>query len=153
MATPSSPREQSGSASKGASAPEETAPEPPRIWEKTENGAALIGWACGQCGQRGLPRQNFGCERCGAPRADISESGISARGVLRSWASVERHAVWPVPFLLGEVELDDGPIVHSFLSSETAWEPGMRVAGDADDLSREPYLIFTLEEEPHGTHH
>jgi uncharacterized OB-fold protein len=153
MATPSSPREQSASAPKGAPAPEETAPEPPRIWEKTENGAALIGWACGQCGQRGLPRQYFGCERCGAPGSDISESGISARGVLRSWASVERHAVWPVPFLLGEVELDDGPIVHSFLSAETAWEPGMRVAGDTDDLSREPYLIFTLEEEPHGTHH
>jgi uncharacterized OB-fold protein len=153
MATPSSPREQSGRASQGATAPEEAAPELPRIWEKTENGAVLIGWACGQCGQRGLPRQNFGCERCGAPRADISESGISARGVLRSWASVERHAVWPVPFLLGEVELDDGPIVHSFLSSETAWEPGMRVAGDADDLSREPYLIFSLEEGPHGTHH
>jgi uncharacterized OB-fold protein len=152
MATPSAPREQSGSASKGAAAPEEKAPEPPRIWEKTENGAALIGWACGQCGQRGLPRQYFGCERCGAPRGDISESGISARGVLRSWASVERHAVWPVPFLLGEVELDDGPIVHSFLSSDTTWEPGMRVAGDADDLSREPYLIFTLEE-PHGAHH
>jgi hypothetical protein len=25
--------------------------------------------------------------------------------------------------------------------------------GAADDLSREPYLIFTLEEESHGTHH
>jgi hypothetical protein len=61
--------------------------------------------------------------------------------------------VWPVPFLLGEVELDDGPVVHSFLSAETAWEPGVRVAGDADNLSREPYLIFTLEDEPHGTHH
>jgi uncharacterized OB-fold protein len=153
MATPSSPPEQSGSASKGAPAPEETAPEPARIWEKTENGAALVGWACGQCGQRGLPRQHFGCERCGAPGADISESRTPARGVLRSSASVERHAVWPVPFLLGEIELDDGPIVHSFLSSDTAWQPGMRVVGDANDLSREPYLIFTLEEESHGTHH
>ena len=76
----------------------------------------------------------------------------TARGVLRSWAAVERHAVWPVPFLLGEVELDGGPIIHSFLSSETAWEPGMRVAGDADDVSRQPYLIFTLEEQ-HGTHY
>lgn len=132
---------------------EGTAPEPPRIWEKTGGGAVLIGWACGQCGQRGLPRQYFGCERCGAPREDISESALAARGVLRSSASIERHAVWPVPFLMGEVELDDGPIVHSFLSAETAWEPGMRVAGDADDLSREPYLIFVLEEKPHGTHH
>lgn len=152
MATPKSPVS-SMSAATGASAPDETAPETPRIWKKAENGAALIGWACGQCGQRGLPRQYFGCERCGAAGADISESTIPARGVLRSSAAVQRHAVWPVPFVLGEVELDDGPIVHSFLSSETTWEPGMRVAGDADDLSREPYLIFTVEEEPHGTHH
>jgi uncharacterized OB-fold protein len=153
MPTSSSTPKQAGPASTGATAPESTTPPPTRIWDKTDDGAVLIGWACLQCGQRGLPRQRFGCERCGAPGAEISESGISARGVLRSWASVERHAVWPVPFLLGEVELDDGPIVHSFLSSETAWEPGMRVAGDAQDLSREPYLIFTLEEEPHGTHH
>lgn len=131
----------------------EAAPELPRIWKKTESGAALIGWACGRCGQRGLPRQYFGCERCGAPQEDISESALAARGVLRSWAPIERHAVWPVPFLMGEVELDDGLIVHSFLSPGTAWKPGMRVAGDAEDLTREPYLIFTPEEKPHGTHH
>ena len=150
MPTPSSPPEQSGNASTGATASEQTPPEPVRIWEKTEDGAVLIGWACRQCGQRGIPRQDFGCERCGAPRGEIAESGFTARGVLRSWAAVERHAVWPVPFLLGEVELDGGPVIHSFLSSETAWEPGMRVAGDANDVSRQPYLIFTLEEQ-HGT--
>jgi uncharacterized OB-fold protein len=151
MPTSSSTPEQAGSASEGAVAPEQTASAPTKIWDKTDDGAVLIGWACGQCGQRGIPRQDFGCERCGAPRSEITVSGFPARGVLRSFAAVERHAVWPVPFLLGEVELDGGPVIHSFLSSDTEWEPGRRVAGDPDDLSREPYLIFTSEEQ-HGTH-
>src|SRR5689334_7349222 len=118
MPTPSSRPEQAGRACTGPTAPEQTTPVPIRIWDKTVDGAVLIGWACRKCGQRGIPRQDFGCERCGAPRAEIVESGFPARGVLRSVAAVERHAVWPVPFMLGEVELDGGPIIHSFLSSE-----------------------------------
>lgn len=150
MPAPSSTPEQAGPASPGATAPEQTTPAPTRIWDKTDDGAVLIGWACRQCRQRGIPRQDFGCERCGAPGGEIAESGFPARGVLRSCAAVERHAVWPVPFMLGEVELDGGPVIHSFLSPVTAWKPGMRVAGDANDMSRQPYLIFTLEEQ-HGT--
>ena len=121
-----------------------------QIWDKSDDGVLLVGWACQRCGQRGIPRQSFGCERCGAPGEEVDEFRFPARGALRSSATVERHAVWPVPFMLGEIELDSGQIIHSFISGETSWSPGMRVVGDAADDSRQPYVVFRLEQ--HGTH-
>jgi uncharacterized OB-fold protein len=150
MAETKSPPEQPGESSKGAAGSTHTGSAPAEVWRKSEDGVLLIGWACRRCGQRGIPRQWFGCEGCGAPGAEIDESSFPALGVLRSSASVERHAVWPVPFMLGEIELDSGPIIHSFLSADTSWEPGMRVAGDATDESRQPYVTFRLDQ--NGTH-
>jgi uncharacterized OB-fold protein len=150
MAELNSPPEPRGDASKGAAATKPTEAAPVEVWRRSESGVVLIGWACRRCGKRGIPRQKFGCEACGAPGDEIDESTFPALGVLRSSASVERHAVWPVPFMLGEIELDSGPIIHSFLSADTTWKPGVRVAGDPTDESRQPYVTFRLD--PHGAY-
>lgn len=121
------------------------------IWIRTVDGLQLIGWACRACGQRGLPQQSFGCERCGADREHIERSEFAAKGTLRSFATIERHAVWPVPFLMGEIQLDSGHIIHSFLSEGPTWKAGERVASQGGDESRQDYLIFELEEK-HATH-
>lgn len=149
MAELSSPPDQPGDASKSVTASTPVEAASAEVWKRSEDGVVLIGWACRRCGKRGIPRQKFGCEACGAPGEEIDESSFPALGVLRSSASVERHAVWPVPFMLGEIELDGGPIIHSFLSADTTWKPGVRVAGDPTDDSRPPYVTFRLDQ--HGT--
>ncbi len=143
MSEPNSPPTPLRATPPSATDPSASAPAP--LWESSDEGILLIGWACQRCGQRGIPRQYFGCERCGAPRTEIAESRFPARGVLRSYAVVERHAVWSVPFVLGEIELDSGQVLHSFLSSDAEWKPGMRVAADPGDESRKPYVIFKVE--------
>ncbi|MFP3636921.1 hypothetical protein, partial [Bacillus sp. SIMBA_033] len=87
-----------------------------------------------------------GCERCGAPGDEICETRFDARGVLRSFAEVHRHAKWPVPFVMGEISLADGPTIHAFLDDEVAWHPGATVVGQGGDRLRDSYVIFTLGE-------
>jgi len=113
------------------------------LWEASDGGVQLVGWECHQCGQRGLPRQHFGCERCGAPRDEIGESKFEARGTLLSFAVIERHAKWPVPFVMGEIKLDSGHTIHAFLSDEVSWRPGARVIGQGGDELRQSYVVFT----------
>jgi uncharacterized OB-fold protein len=112
------------------------------LWEDSERGVLLTGWLCQRCGERGLPRQRFGCERCGAPGDEIVETKFEARGVLRSFAVIQRHAVWPVPFLMGEVTLDSGHTIHAFLSDSVAWHPGAKVVGQGGDDLRQSYVVF-----------
>jgi uncharacterized OB-fold protein len=108
-----------------------------------DTGVVLTGWVCHECGQRGLPYQDFGCERCGASRDAIGEAEFAARGTLRSCAVIRRHAVWPVPFTMGEIQLDSGHTIHAFLSEDTAWRPGAKVVGRGGDELRDSYVVFT----------
>ena len=121
--------------------------DPIPLWQDSDDGIQLTGWICHRCGQRGLPRQHFGCERCGAPREEIGESKFAARGVLRSFAVIRRHAVWPVPFVMGEIVLESGHTIHAFLSDEVSWNPGVSVVGQGGDDLRESYVVFTAEEQ------
>jgi uncharacterized OB-fold protein len=124
----------------------EEQPTAVRLWVESEGGVQLIGWICHKCGQRGLPRQRFGCERCGAPRDEIGECKIAARGTLRSFAVIRRHAVWPVPFVMGEIHLDSGHTLHAFLTDDISWRPGAKVVGRGGDELRQSYVVFTSGE-------
>jgi hypothetical protein len=129
-----------------ASATSGSAPETPSLWEHSEDGVLLTGWLCHRCDQRGLPSQHFGCERCGAPGDEIGDSKFPARGTLRSSAVIQRHAVWPVPFVMGEIQLDSGHTIHAFLSDDITWRPGAKVVGQGGDELRQSYVVFTLGE-------
>ena len=132
---------------KPGEAADRSAPEATPLWENSEDGVQLTGWICRRCSTRGLPRQHFGCERCGASRDEIGESKFAARGILRSFAVIHRHAVWPVPFVMGEIHLDSGPTIHAFLSDEVSWHPGAKVVGQGGDVLRQSYVVFTSGEE------
>ncbi|MEU9063219.1 hypothetical protein AB0D13_31215 [Streptomyces sp. NPDC048430] len=126
--------------------PSGSAPQTAPLWEDSEDGVLLTGWICHRCNQRGLPRQHFGCERCGAPSDAIGESKFAARGILRSSAVIRRHAFWPVPFVMGEIQLESGHMIHAFLSEDITWSPGARVVGQGGDELRQSYVVFTMGE-------
>jgi hypothetical protein len=128
----------------GVSASPGSLPKAQPLWEHSEGGVMLTGWVCQRCDHRGLPRQHFGCERCGASPDEIGEARFAARGTLRSCAVIRRHAVWPVPFIMGEIQLDSGHTIHAFLSDGINWRPGAKVVAQGGDELRESYVVFTL---------
>lgn len=93
--------------------------EHPTLYGLSEAGVTLFGHRCTQCGLAGFPRQTFGCEQCGASGAALAPAELAARGVLASFALVRRHAGGDIaaPFLMGEVRLDDGPLIRCTLSA------------------------------------
>ncbi len=55
---------------------------------------------------------------------------IAASGLLTAFATVHAHPKLPVPFVLGRVELDDGPVLDVWLEGEEAsLRLGQRVRG------------------------
>lgn len=96
--------------------------EHPTLYEASEAGPLLLGNRCATCGLAGFPRQQFGCENCGAET--LSAAMLCARGALVSFATVHRHAGKDIaaPFVMGEVRLDDGPLIRCTLSSAATSE-------------------------------
>jgi uncharacterized OB-fold protein len=95
--------------------------EHPTLYEAAGASAVLLGYRCGQCGLAGFPRQCLGCESCGASGADLKPITLPARGVLVSFAVVHRHAGKDIaaPFVMGEIGLEDGPLIRCTLSADT----------------------------------
>jgi uncharacterized OB-fold protein len=107
--------------------------EHPTLYEASDAGPILLGHRCGQCGLAGFPRQSLGCESCGADGARLTPISLDARGKLASFAVVHRHAGKDIaaPFIMGEIALDDGPLIRCTLSAETPSELtiGQRMIG------------------------
>lgn len=108
----------------------------------TENGTsahpdrpALQGGRC-TCGTVFFPMQTYGCEVCGAHGDALKEQALSGVGTLVSSATVyidmgqPRLAVPAVPFIVGEIALEDGPVIRAILSaaSEDELAPGQQMA-------------------------
>jgi uncharacterized protein len=68
---------------------------------------------CSRCGRVSMPPDQV-CPHCGSTDPDLRFVPVAGRGTLRSW-TVVRQALLPgleVPFVLGDVELDDAPDVR-----------------------------------------
>ncbi|MGC3959449.1 MAG: OB-fold domain-containing protein [Verrucomicrobiota bacterium] len=91
--------------------------EHPSLYQASDGAPLLAGCRCAACGYVGFPFQNFGCEKCGA--ADLAPTQLRARGTLVSFAQVHRHAGKDIaaPFAIGEIRLDDGPLIRCTLAS------------------------------------
>ena len=87
-------------------------PAHPGLYEVTTSPPQLNGTRCGGCGATFFPPLAIGCEVCGS--TDLGQVTLAARGRLHSFATVHRHrgADIEAPFTVGEVILDDGPIVR-----------------------------------------
>lgn len=87
---------------------------------------ALIGGRC-VCGYVFFPMQTYGCEKCGRHGDDLSATPLSGRGKLIASATVHMHMGKgrQAPFLVGSIELDDGPMVRTLIvESDEALAPG-----------------------------
>ena len=82
------------------------------------------------CGYLFHPPHAFGCERCGASGEQTAPVAIAAAGVLTAFATVHAHPKLPVPFVLGRVALDDGPVLDAWIEGvEASLRLGQRVQG------------------------
>lgn len=81
----------------------------------------LLGGRC-ECGFVFFPMQTFGCERCGRNGVALTPCSLAGHGRLRSFATVHLHAddKRKTPFVIGAIELDDGPIVRTLLDGVSA---------------------------------
>jgi uncharacterized protein len=81
----------------------------------------LKGARCRACGYVFFPPQSYGCESCGAPPAELEPRDLTGRGALQSFATVHVHhgKGIEVPFTIGVIALDDGPIIRSVLAERT----------------------------------
>lgn len=96
----------------------------------TEDGRpTLVGVRCLDCGRVSFPRHG-GCPRCHSTGLVSQPLGQSGRLVNFTVAHVA-PAGFQAPYVLGEVQLDEGPLLLSQLAvtpAEAEWlQPGMRV--------------------------
>jgi uncharacterized OB-fold protein len=63
-----------------------------------------------------FPPLAIGCEVCGATGEQMLSMPVAARGTIHSFAEVHLHGGQPpAPFIIGEIRLDDGPLVRAVL--------------------------------------
>ena len=90
----------------------------------------LRGRHCTACGYVFFPPHDFGCDACGAVSDRVEPVAIEGSGVLRSLAVVHRHggSSIEVPFTVGEIALDAGPMVRAVLMGPGPFAIGDRVS-------------------------
>lgn len=76
---------------------------------------AVCATRCRACGNAFFPPQRYGCESCGAPGDDLLDADIPAVGSVRSFAVVHVDPTRTTPYTVGEIALDDGPLVLGVL--------------------------------------
>jgi uncharacterized OB-fold protein len=124
---------------------------PPSLqgWVETVDGIVLLGVECGSCGAVRVPYQSYGCEVCGATGPSLRQVDLPAIGRLRDAAPVFRHPTRSVPFLLGEVELEAGPVVVALLSDgDEEWRSGRDVEATSTTPDERRLPVFSLKKTP-----
>jgi uncharacterized OB-fold protein len=100
------------------------------LWLPGDGGTALLwGRHCAACGTDSFPPQDYGCVVCGAHGDTFAARSLRTEGTLLCFTQVQVHETEPVPFSLGDVELDCGPVVRGRLAADVAPEIGARVRG------------------------
>ncbi|HYM35435.1 MAG TPA: hypothetical protein VET48_08570 [Steroidobacteraceae bacterium] len=89
----------------------------PALYTATSAGPVLLGGIC-KCGYIFFPMQAYGCEKCGRYGDALQPKQLRGSGKLLNAAVVHLHADKRrvVPFAIGTIWLDDGPVVRTLLS-------------------------------------
>jgi uncharacterized OB-fold protein len=114
------------------------------VASRPEHFPVLKGGRC-QCGYLFFPMQAYGCEQCGRHGRALAPFDLAGRGTLLTEAVVHLHADKdrPAPFTVVKIKLDDGPIVLSLLSRDSApVAPGTKMVTALEEVGR------TAEGEP-----
>lgn len=90
----------------------------PGLYDPEESVPRLMGTRCSGCGTCFFPPLGIGCEICGAAQDQLEAAELAAAGELHSVATVHMHAGKDIqaPFTVGEVQLDDGPLVRCMMA-------------------------------------
>lgn len=100
------------------------------LWNSGDGETALLwGRHCSVCGTDSFPPQDYGCIVCGAHGTAFKARTLPTEGTLLTFTAVQVHETEPVPFLLGDVELDCGPLVRGKLAAGVVPRIGARVRG------------------------
>lgn len=99
------------------------------LYDITAPTPVLAGTRCGACSAVFFPPVGIGCPVCGA--TELEAMALAAAGTLHSQATVHLHRGKDIdaPFTVGEIALDDGPLVRALLTSD-ALEIGDRVTAE-----------------------
>lgn len=112
-------------------------------WYSGPSGEPLLrGIRCSACGMDAFPAQAYGCIRCGATGERLESRDLATQGTLLSFAIVRTHPTHAVPFTMGEIQLDAGPIVRAQLSDDTRLEIGRRVVAVVSAAGDDEHLEF-----------
>lgn len=82
-----------------------------------------------ECGHVFFPPQSYGCEHCGRPSSALVDAPVEAAGVLTAVAVVRAHPKRAVPYSVGRIALDAGPVIEGVLVASDALALGKRVRG------------------------
>ncbi len=87
----------------------------PGLYDPDDQALVLRGTRCADCGTAFFPPLGIGCEVCGAAADRLAAVPIAAAGVLHSVATVHLHPGNDIsaPFAMGEIQLDDGPLIRA----------------------------------------
>jgi uncharacterized protein len=89
----------------------------PDLYDPTAAEPRLTGTRCDSCGRVCFPPLAVGCELCGAGPDSLQLMDLAARGTLYSYAVVHvHHGDLEAPFVIGEVQLHDGPVVRVMMA-------------------------------------
>jgi uncharacterized OB-fold protein len=118
----------------------------PEGWAETAGGVVLLGVQCSSCRALRVPYQGYGCEVCGASGSNLRRVELPAVGLLRDAASVFRHPTRPVPYTLGEIELEAGPVVLALLADAGEWQSGRVVEAVSTTSDDHRLPVFSPKE-------
>src|SRR3954454_8548514 len=90
----------------------------------------LNGTRCETCGSTYFPPLPIGCATCGS-EALVSVTLVAA-GELYSFATVHLHRAKDIeaPFTVGEISLDDGPLIRGVMTTNDGFAIGDRVVAE-----------------------
>lgn len=113
----------------------ESKPAEPSLFSVGPDGApALMGRRCRSCGHRFFPAQDLGCERCGARPGELAALDLATTGTILVATTAGFGPGVTAGTVLGEIALDDGPVIQAILHPPPAQganppRPGTRVRG------------------------
>jgi len=125
------------------------------LYDPRDEVPTLRGTRCEACGATFFPPLGIGCEVCGATADRLGAVPIAAAGVLHSLATVHLHPGNDIsaPFAIGEIQLDDGPLIRATLIGlpdldsigrrvEAQWVVG-RTDGDGNEVVEPRFAVVS----------
>ncbi len=102
----------------------------PELYEVDAAVPALKGTRCDVCGSTSFPPMTIGCATCGSDA--LVSVPLVAAGELYSFATVHLHRAKDieVPFTIGEISLDDGPLIRAVMTTNDGFAIGDRVVAE-----------------------